>query len=225
MPLTLRSPATHRNRELPPRMVRQAQSYLAGAASSAALLAAAVAAFALLASVSTFEEWPSPTFGGSPATVTAPPTRSAPSAAAQAAGVALAPAVRAVATDGLSPPVATPPAALPDAPGPPAPPGPPPVPEPPAPPPPPAPPAQVRGPAVGEPVGRLGGPTVLPPVDARPTGQLTGALAHALEPVTTSVAAALMELGLKDETDSLVTPASPVGGVLNDMLGALGDRR
>ena len=204
-------------------MVRQAQSYLAGAASSAALLAAAVAAFALLASVSTFQEWPSPMFGGSPATVTAPPTR--PSAAAQAAGAALAPAVRAVATDRPAPPVAAPPAGPPDVLGPPAPPGPPPVPEPPAPPPPPGPPSQVRGPAVGEPVALVGGPTVPPPVDARPTGQLTGALARALEPFARPVAATLMELGLKDEADSLVAPESPVGGVLNDALSALGDKR
>src|SRR6476660_5112055 len=70
-------------------MIRQAQSYFAGAASSAALIAAAIAAFVLLASLTAFHAWPVPHLGGSADTVTA---ATGPSAASQAAGKALAPA-------------------------------------------------------------------------------------------------------------------------------------
>lgn len=45
-------------------MIRQAQSYLAGAATSAALLAAAITTFVLLASFAAFRDWPTPGAGG-----------------------------------------------------------------------------------------------------------------------------------------------------------------
>ncbi|MEK6278173.1 MAG: hypothetical protein AABM29_09195 [Actinomycetota bacterium] len=69
-------------------MIRQAQSYLAGAASSAALIAAAITTFVLLASFSAFRDWPMPNLRGSDrgaATVTG-------GAPADAAAGALAPA-------------------------------------------------------------------------------------------------------------------------------------
>jgi hypothetical protein len=77
-------------------MVRQAQSYLAGAASSAALLAAAIATFVLLASFTAFREWSPLSFGGSGSeTVNSPLAE--PPAAAQAAAAALAPATSLIA--------------------------------------------------------------------------------------------------------------------------------
>ena len=69
-------------------MIRQAQSYLAGAASSAALISAAVAAFVLLASLAAFHEWPAPNLGASAENV---PVVNAGSPAEAAAG-ALTPA-------------------------------------------------------------------------------------------------------------------------------------
>lgn len=70
-------------------MIRQAQSYLAGAASSAALIGAAVATFVLLASFSAFREWPLPDFNGAEVSesVNAPLAVSSP--ASQAAAAAL----------------------------------------------------------------------------------------------------------------------------------------
>jgi hypothetical protein len=75
-------------------MIRQAQSYLFGAVSGAAMVAAGVAVFVLLASISALHLWPVH-LGGSAGTVTAPASGTA---AAPTAAAALAPATGFVAT-------------------------------------------------------------------------------------------------------------------------------
>lgn len=68
-------------------MIRQAHTYLAGAVSSTALVAAAVVAFVMLVSLQALKEWPLTEiggFGGNDSAVTAPDNPGAGAAAAQA---------------------------------------------------------------------------------------------------------------------------------------------
>jgi hypothetical protein len=196
-------------------MIHDARSYLAGAAASAALIAAAVTAFVLLASLSAFRDWPVPDLGGPGDGVTAV-TSGVP---AQAAAAALSTAPDFVArTDPVGPPLTAgdasgatelfagtlPPGVdLPQGPA--------------------APGVPTAGP--GDPASGPGVDSV-PPTDPAPpstSSQIAGTVNGAVGGVDDTLGGTLGETGVKqtvqDTTNTLLGPGSTGGQVVDGLTG------